>query len=112
MERGIYGIEERRLTHTAVAAEKGNLTGNEFFYLFDARALDDRNLINRIADRLIDSLYFAVESPQFGGAVVTTIEVALVEYDDGGDVVGFCCDKKTVDEARGCTRKPESCDET
>ena len=89
-----------------MAAEEAYLAGNKLPDGVDARAVERGDLVDRVADGGVDSLEFVVDGPQ-----LIVVEVALVEDEHCGDVVGFGGDEEAVDEACGGAREAEGGDE-
>ena len=107
VKRGVDGVEESRFADTTVAAEERDFARDEFFDCIDAHTGESRDLEDRVAGVGIDSFDFVVDSPK-----LIVVEVALVEYDDRGDMVGFGGDEEAVDKASRGAREAEGGDNT
>ena len=102
-EGGAEGVEEGAFAHAAVAGEEDSAAGNHLFHGVETVAAEGRYLEDRVAGIGVDGFQLVVYFPQ-----LLVVEVALVEDERCGDVVGFGGDEEAVDEARGGAWEAES----
>ena len=102
VEPGGDGVEQCRLAHARMAAEEHRLAGDGLADLLDAVALEGADGHDGVAGGLVDGFELVMYFPE--GLFV---EVALVENDAGGDMVGLGGDEQAVDKAGGGAREAE-----
>ena len=93
VEVRMYGIDEGRLSYAGVARKQGNLVVEQLAEFVNARVVECRNTIARIADVGIE-IDECVKIMQ----LVFIVTVGLVEDNAYGDVIRFGSSQKAVYE--------------
>ena len=107
VEAGAEGVEEGALADARVAAEEDGAAGDEVAEAVEAAACEGGDLEDGVADGAVEADEFLLGFAELG----VDEEVALVEDDGGGDMVGLGGDQQAVDEAGGGAGQAEGGDD-